>query len=147
MQIEALGTQEVAARDGATHRIIITHEDLTEAVADTDQVIQLKDALAGQVAEVVGMKLVTSFEDESDAAFNSILLSIGETGGDVDYYMTATQVNENGAEVDYKLGTGSKKVYLADDTLDLLVESMAAKSLVNIDKGEAHILVKVYDLS
>lgn len=129
---------------GATHKIVLTHADLTTAAADTDQVIPLLNVRLGTRVECIGTYVPTPFEDASDAALNTTLLSVGET--DPDEFLTAQELNENGTEVLAKAGTGDALVFLADDTVDATVESMTGKSLVNIDVGEVWIFLRVVHL-
>jgi hypothetical protein len=138
---------ETKAATGFTHKSIVTHEDLTEATADTDQTIALLSVVAGDVVEKAAYKLVTAFKDASDAAFNDTKVQVGD-GVDTDEYIAATQVNENGTEVLFAANVNTVPfAYTAADTVDLLVESMTAKSLSNIDAGEIHIYLSVTKLS
>jgi hypothetical protein len=135
------------AATGFTHQVVVTHEDLTETTADTDQTIALLSVVAGDVVEKAAFKLVTAFEDASDAAFNDTNVSVGD-GGDTDRFIASTEVNENGTEVDFAANANTTAyAYTAADTVDLLVESMTAKSLSNIDAGELHIYLAVTKLS
>jgi hypothetical protein len=138
---------ETKAATGFTHKAIVTHVDLTEATADTDQTIALLSVAAGDVVEKAAYKLVTPFKDASDAAFNDTKVQVGD-GTDTDEYVAATQVNENGTEVLFAANVNTVPfAYTAADTVDLLVESMTAKSLSNIDAGEIHIYLAVTKLS
>jgi hypothetical protein len=138
---------ETKAATGFTHKAIVTHVDLTEATADTDQTIPLLSVVAGDVVEKAAYKLVTAFKDASDAAFNDTKVQVGD-GTDTDEYIAATQVNENGTEVLFAANVNTVPfAYTAADTVDLLVESMTAKSLSNIDAGEIHIYLSVTKLS
>ena len=130
---------------GATHYIRVTHEDITEAAADTDQTLTVS-VEAGEAFRVVAFRLVETFEDQSDAALNDTKITIGD-GGDPDRFFTVTQVNENGTEVLYKSGAlADPYIYTTTDTIDILVESMVGKSLSNIDKGIALFFVQKIDL-
>jgi hypothetical protein len=135
------------AATGFTHQVVVTHTDLTESTADTDQTIALLSVVAGDVVEKAAFKLVTAFEDASDAAFNDTNVSVGD-GGDTDRFIASTEVNENGTEVDFAANANTTAyAYTEADTVDLLVESMNAKSLSNIDAGEIHIYLAVTKLS
>jgi hypothetical protein len=135
------------AATGFTHQVVVTHTDLTESTVDTDQTIALLSVVAGDVVEKAAFKLVTAFEDASDAAFNDTNVSVGD-GGDTDRFIASTEVNENGTEVDFAANANTTAyAYTAADTVDLLVESMNAKSLSNIDAGEIHIYLAVTKLS
>jgi hypothetical protein len=138
---------ETKAATGFTHKSIVTHEDLTESTADTDQTIALLSVVAGDVVEKAAYKLVTAFKDVSDAALSDTKVQVGD-GADTDEYIAATQVNENGTEVLFAANVNTVPfAYTAADTVDLLVESMTAKSLSNIDAGEIHIYLAVTKLS
>ena len=138
---------ETKAATGFTHKSVVTHTDLTESDADTDQTIALLSVVAGDVVEKAAFQLVTAFKDASDAAFNDTQVQVGD-GNDTDEYIAATQVNENGTEVLFAANVNTVPfAYTAADTVDLLVESMTAKSLSNLDAGEIHIYLAVTKLT
>ena len=138
---------ETKAATGFTHKSVVTHTDLTESTADTDQTIALLSVVAGDVVQKAAFQLVTAFSDASDAAFNDTQVQVGD-GNDTDEYIAATQVNENGTEVLFAANVNTVPfAYTAADTVDLLVESMTAKSLSNLDAGEIHIYLAVTKLS
>lgn len=143
-------TAQEAAATGFTDKFILTHADLTLTTADADQTIQLLAVKAGTVVgPEVGYKLAIPFEDQSDSAFNTTKISVGET--DIDRFLTATEMNLNGTEVIYKVTANAVDTlpyaFTADDTIDATVESMAAKSLIDIDKGEVHLYLHLFDLN
>jgi hypothetical protein len=131
MQVYEL-PNETKAATGFTHKAIVTHVDLTETTADTDQTIALLSVVAGDVVQKAAFQLVTAFKDASDAAFNDTQVQVGD-GNDTDEYIAATQVNENGTEVLFAANVNTVPfAYTAADTVDILVESMTAKSLSNL---------------
>lgn len=131
---------------GPTHKIIVTHEDLTETTANTAQVIPLLTVALGDLVEVVATYVPTAFQDASDAAFNTTAITIGD-GGSANRLLTSQELNVNGSEVLGKAGVAGGYVYLAGDTVDLTVGSMSSKSLSNIDTGELHIFVRKVSLT
>jgi hypothetical protein len=138
---------ETKAATGFTHKSVVTHTDLTESTADTDQTIALLSVVAGDVVQKAAYKLVTAFSDASDAFFNDTKVQVGD-GSDTDEYIAAKQVNENGTEVLFAANVNTVPfAYTAADTVDLLVESMTAKSLSDLDAGEIHIYLAVVKLS
>jgi hypothetical protein len=139
---------ETKAATGFTHKAIVTHEDLTESTADTDQTLSLLDLEAGDVVTTAAIKLVTPFEDASDADLDDTKVQLGDTADD-DEYIAATQVNENDTVVDFVAAAPASVplAYTAANAVELLVESMAAKSLSNIDTGELHVYLGVTKLS
>lgn len=146
MQVYELPANTKAAT-GFTHKAVVTHSDLTETTADADQTIALLSVAAGDVVEKAAYKLVTAYSDASDAAFNDTKVQVGD-GGDTDRFIAATQVNENGTEVLFAANANTTAyAYTAADTVDLLVESMTAKSLSELDAGEIHIYLAVTKLS
>lgn len=138
-------SKQLQATLGATEVWTITPADLTETTADTDQTLTVAVA-DGDLVAVVAAKLVTPFEDASDADLDDTQVTVGD-GGDADRFLTATQVNANGTEIDYKEGAVSGYAYNAADTVDILVESMSGKSLSNIDTGELKLYVKRVSLA
>ena len=135
------------AATGFTHKVVVTSSDITESTADTDQTIALLSVAAGDVVEKAAYKLVTAFSDASDAALNDTKVQVGD-GGDTDRFIAATQVNVNGTEVLFAANANTTAyAYTAADTVDLLVESMTAKSLSELDAGEIHIYLAVTKLS
>jgi hypothetical protein len=139
---------ETKAATGFTHKAIVTHEDLTETTADTDQTLSLLALEAGDVVTTAAIKLVTPFEDASDADLDDTKVQLGDSSDD-DEYVAATQVNENGTVVDFVAAAPASVplAYTAANAVELLVESMAAKSLSNIDTGELHVYLGVTKLT
>jgi hypothetical protein len=77
MQVYEL-PNETKAATGFTHKAIVTHVDLTESTADTDQTIALLSVVAGDVVQKAAFQLVTAFSDASDAAFNDTQVQVGD---------------------------------------------------------------------
>ena len=146
MKVYALNDNERAAT-GFTHRINITHEDLTETTANTAQTIAIFTVAAGDVVNDAALAVTTPFEDASDNAFNTTTVQVGD-GDDTDQYIASTEVNVNGTEVKYMAcAADAQLAYTAADTVDILVGSMTAKSLSNIDVGELDVFLSVIPLT
>ena len=146
MKVYPLNDNERAAT-GFTHRINITHEDLTETTANTAQTIAIFTVSAGDVVNDAALAVTTPFEDASDNAFNTTTVQVGD-GDDTDQYIASTEVNVNGTEVKYMAcAADAQLAYTATDTVDILVGSMAAKSLSNIDVGELDVFLSVIPLT
>lgn len=138
MKIAPLSINE-RAKHLATHCAVISAADLTEVSVNTAQDIALLTTPAsGCSVEVVKTVLVTPFKDASDAAFNTNALIIGDAG-DTDRLLASQELNENGAEVLKKRGTGTAQVYTAATVINANIASMAAKALSDVDTGEVHI--------
>ena len=144
MVIEKLSNPETA-QTGAQLRVFVSHEDLTEATANTAQTLPLFNVKKGTLVELVAMLLCEAFADQDDTAFNTAKVKIGD-GVDDDRFLASTEINSNGAKIEGSAGTQSAFVYTADDTVDLVVASMAEKSLSNIDKGKLMLLFKVVQI-
>jgi len=141
MNIMSLLNEEIALHN-ANVRVVVTHEDLTESTAATAQVIALMTKGLGKSVELVKSELITPFKDASDAAFNDIQLTVGDTG-DADRLLAAQQVNENGTEVILKKGTGTVFSPTSATAINLTVGSMTGKSLSDVDTGEAYLYFNV----
>ena len=140
MNVLPLTTEEKAATL-ATHLVTITSDDLTETTVNTAQTLTVTVA-AGDFFEVIAHKLVTPFEDASDAAFNTTAYTIGD-GGSANRFLTSTELNVNGTEIDFKAGAlGEGYFYNSADTVDFAIGSMSGKALNNIDTGELHVFIR-----
>ena len=137
---------ETKAATGYTHKVIITHDDLTTATANTAQTIELLSVAAGDVVNTAAVKVVTAFSDASDTAYNTTTLIVGDDGT-TNRYVTSQELNVNGTEVLYKAATNTAPhAYTAANTVDAVFGSMAAKSLSDIDAGEVHVFLGVNKL-
>jgi hypothetical protein len=144
MLVRPLTTNERAETPGFTHVAIILAADLTQATAAAAQTFDLCGLKAGDIIYKVAGVPVVPFQNSADAAFNTNTVSVGDTGG-VATLMVAAEANENGTEV---TGMGNTAVlYATANTLRATVNSMAAKSLVNINRGEYHIFFALCRLS
>lgn len=126
---------------GFTHLITLRPEDLTEATANTAQTFTIAIPAKSRIAGVL-LLLDTPFQDESDAAFNSMAVTVGDNAG-ATTFLSSTELNVNGTEILMKTMSGSVKVYTAADTLKVIVNAMAAKALADIDKGRVRIYVNL----
>lgn len=138
MDVKVLGNHERDQLGGATHLVIISHEDLTETTANTAQVLSPFTVADGDLVGCVGAKLIEDFQDASDAAFNTTAITSGD-GGDADRFLTSMELNVNGTEIDTKAGVAGLYAYTTADTVDVTFNSMSAKSLSNLDAGEVHL--------
>jgi len=139
--------EQTAAATGYNWSITLTHEDLTETTANTAQTFEALTVKAGSLVKDAAIYLVTPFKDASDTGFNSNTVTVGD-GSDVDRFIAATQVNENGTEVDAKGSANTTPyAYTGADTIDIVVNSMSAKSLSDIDTGELRVLLNLVELS
>jgi len=133
-------TNEIADNGGYTHEAIISADDLTEATANTAMTFQC-DIAAGDTILKVAWRVKTFLSDASDAAYNSNTMSVGDDAA-VTTHIAAVQLNSNGTEV--RQGFSNVAVeYTAADHFIVTVNSMAGKSLSNIDGGQVVIFFQL----
>lgn len=136
-------SQEEQANTGFTHRIRVTHADLTETTANTAQTIAILTVAARDYVSDAAFNLVTPFEDASDNAYNTTTIIVGDDGND-DRYIVSTELNVNGTEIlAFGAASTARYAYVAANTVDAIFGSMADKSLSNIDVGAIDIFLKV----
>lgn len=144
-KLQPLALQEISSYSGMTHFAAITADALTQTTAATAQTITLATIPAGYYVIKSEMRLVKPFKDASDNAFNTTTASLGDGTG-VATHIAAKELNENGTEITTpQLNNTAVGPYAADSTLTITFNSMAAKSLNNIDVGEVHVLVQLFN--
>lgn len=143
MKVYALNSEE-RSTTGFTHRVRITHEDLTETTANTSQTIAIFTVAARDYVQDVAFNLVTPFKDSADNALNTTTLLVGD-GGDTARYIASSELNENGSEILAGPAVNAKVhyAYTTADTIDAIFGSMAAKTLAQLDTGKLDIFLKV----
>lgn len=134
---------------GYTYHVKLTHADLTEETVNTAQVIEILTVEQGTVVQSVAYNLPVPFQDASDAAFNTTAITIGD-GNSAARFMASKELNVNGSEVLAWVTANDVNTlpyaYLAADTIDVTVGSMAAKALNDIDTGEIDILINAVNI-
>jgi hypothetical protein len=150
MIVRPLTTNERAETPGFTHVAVLVAADLTQVTAATLQTFDLFGLRAGDIVLRVAGSPVVPFQNTADAAYNDNTISVGDVGG-VATLMAATQANWNngaGSGVNAVNGLGNTPVlYATANTLRMTVNSMAAKSLSNINRGEYHVFIALCRLS
>lgn len=144
MLLRPLSTNERAESPGFTHVARITADDLTQATAAAAQTIDLATLAKNDMILRAAGYVRVPFQNTADAAFNSDTVSIGDTSG-VAALAAAGEANANGTFVN-TLGT-TAKLYTAADTLRVTINSMAGKSLNNINRGEYYVFVALCRLA
>jgi hypothetical protein len=93
---------ETKAAFGYTHKVIIDHNDLTDA--DDAQTINLIPVTAGTVVKAAATNMTSVF-DSSDADTITTTVKIGhdDTTADDDAFITSQELNPSGTEVFYKV--------------------------------------------
>jgi CTP:molybdopterin cytidylyltransferase MocA len=136
---------ETKAATGYTHKAIVDHTDLTEATANTAQSITLLALAAGDVVRSGAYKLVTPFQDTTDAAFNTTAVTTNAAGSAL---ISATETNVNGTEVFYKAHTATAPLTATSaSTVAASFAAMSAKSLSALNAGEVHFFFAVNKLA
>ena len=120
-----------------THIGIVTTEDLTQSTLAAAQTLTLAPINAGDEILRVFWRLRAPFQQTTDATFNSDTISVGD-GASITTYLTAAEANANGVYVTYRY-SGTGVLYVANDNILVTVNSMAAKALVNLNRGELHL--------
>lgn len=134
---------ETSADRGVNFEVLVTHEDLTEATANTTQKLTfpIEDKMS---VELVRAIVDEKFEDTTDAAFNTTAVICGDDGS-TNRFLASMELNKNGAAVTMKNGTGTSLVYTASDTIDFIFASMAGKNLAALNKGRVRFQFRIVD--
>jgi hypothetical protein len=143
-KVRPLSTNEQAGNGGFTHEVTFgvgRDNLLSETTADADMTFNLFKTRAGDVIVKWALKLDPAFSDASDAAFNSVAFSFGDEDSG-SRFLSAVQTNVNGTEVISTYGN-TAYVYAAVKQVNVLIESMTAKSLSDLDAGKAVLLFEL----
>lgn len=135
---------EESLRHGYTHKVILTHDDLTAAA--TSQTIAILTVPTGTVVEKVGVRLLTEFDDAAGAGNGSVTdlnLSIGDDGSTT-RWVNASEISVQGTAVAY-LTSATAYVYLADNTVDAIFAATGA-NVSTLNAGEVEISLRVVSL-
>lgn len=145
VRVAPLSSEESALQGGANLVVELTHECLTEAAANTAQTIALFDVGAKiNLVSLTRAELVVPFENTADAAFNTTPIIVGDDG-DTARFLVSMEINVNGTEVIEKGGVAVQYNYTAANTVDIVFGSMAAKSLVDINKGKLRLFFRLFN--
>lgn len=137
-----LTNEESAANNGANWRAVVTADMLTMATANTKQTLKLMDLLTGDIVAAIWWRLKTNFQNSADAAFNSDTLSVGDGSSDTQF-IAAKEVNANGTVISEGFSNTAVGPYTAAGVINAVFNSMAAKSLSSINKGEVHFFIRM----
>ena len=132
---------------GFTHRLDFSYQDIPAAIANNTSTTwstgYLPAIRAGDIIRRVQFHLTVPFQNTADAAFNSDTLSFGDVTT-ATRYINASETNLNGTEVlNVFPGAVENVIYTAAGQLILTLNSMAAKSISNLNKGQGYILVYI----
>ena len=134
---------ESQAKSGFTHKINITHADLTAAA--TTETIELLTAPAGGVVRKVAFRVNTAFDG---GVTSTMTLQVGD-GVDPNRYVTAQVVHVDGTEIlswiESNATDSAPYSYVAADTVDALFTATGANVSV-LTAGDMDIYVQIFDL-
>lgn len=128
MIIEPLGIEEAAANGGATHKVTITHTDLTDT--DTAQTLAGPAATTGMTGKVLRGSIVTPFDDAAGVLTGLTI----EAADDTNTLLASQEISADGTTVYEKYGANTT-TYSAADTIDFTVTATGA-NLNTVNKGE-----------
>jgi hypothetical protein len=132
---------------GWTHRLDFSYQDIPAGIANNTSKVWaagfLPAVAASDIIKRVEYHLTTPFQNTADAAFNSDTVSLGDATT-ATRFINASEANLNGTEVlDVFPGAVENVIYTAAGQLQLTLNSMAAKSISNLNRGQAYILFHI----
>lgn len=152
MRFSHLTENEISFSGGFTHRLDFSYRDITAGIA-TNTILTLNVAPLPKIQNTDIIKqclchLTVPFENTADSALNNTTISLGLVTGGVAALIAAFQANVNGTEViDTIPGVATPAVPIVNTTANnqvtLTFNSMAAKTVSNLNKGQAYILIEV----
>jgi len=147
MKFSPLTDNEVSQNGGFTHRLDFSYRDIPAGIANNTSTTwgagYLPAVAASDILVKTELHLTTPFADASDSAFNSDTLSLGDATT-ATRFINASEANVNGTEViDVIPGANQNVIYTAAGQLVLTLNSMAAKSLSDLDTGKGYILLSI----
>lgn len=115
MKVLSLGVEEMA-RYGATHKFVVTWEDLV-ATAGTALTVTLRASFAARSrAQYVGHRIVTNFDGGATSELTVALgYDLASGTDDADAFLAATSIHEDGTEI---LSSPVAITDVATDTVD-----------------------------
>jgi len=152
MRFTSLTNEEKASTGGFTHRLDFTTADIPAGIAvntaNTFSAAPLPKLNVNDIIKECLVHLTTPFENTADAAFNSDTFSVGLVTGGVAALVAATEINNNGAFVtDTIPGVATPVVPVknltANNQVTITLNSMAAKSISNLNNGRLYILFSI----
>src|SRR5262245_35389581 len=148
MLLRPLSTNERAETPGFTHVARITADDLTQATLAAAQSIDLATSAKNDIIVRAAGYIRVPFENTLDAAFNTTTVSVGTATDGVASLVAAGEANKNAATPVNTLSTAAAgKIYTAQDTLRVTVNSQTGKALSNLNRGEYYVFIALARLA
>jgi hypothetical protein len=131
------------AQQTYTHEFDFSYLDIPAGIAvNTSQVFLLPKVIAGDEVIELGIRLLSTFQNTADAAFNSVTIDIGD---DVSPTTYATALNIGlTTPIVFNHIPDKNNVYSAAHQLQIRLNSMAAKSLSNLNAGQLWIRWNIF---
>lgn len=148
MKFSALTIEEVASSGGFTHRLDFSYRDIPAGVANNTATTwaagYLPALAASDFVAKTELHLTQAFADASDTDFNSDTISFGDATT-ATRFVNASEANVNGTEVlNVVPGAVTNAIYTAAAQLKLTLNSMANKTVSDLDIGKGYILVEIH---
>lgn len=138
---------ETKAATGYTHKVVLTHNALTQSADNTAQTLTLLTLPADSIVKDVATHLVTPFQLTGTTAYNSNTIVVG-VAGTTDAFIASQQINANGTPVNVRrFNSNTPLAYTASTPIIATVASMASYDLLELNAGEIHIFLSVVDLN
>ncbi len=138
---------ETQAATGFTHKVVISHNALTEAADNTAQTLTLLTAPANSIIKDAALFLSTPFQRTGTSAYNSNTIVVG-IAGTTNQLLASTQINANGTPVTAaRFNSNTPVVYTAATPIIATVASMASYDLAELDAGEVEIFLSLVPLA
>lgn len=127
-----------AARWGATHQIVISETDLTDTNTATFSQVLTNGVIAANTAIVpVALVLEQPFNinDATTNAYNTTVVTVGDTASSNTSFISSTELNQNGTEVYVKLPTVAGKLFTSAAKVTFAFTGMTNNTLSSFTKG------------
>ena len=130
-----------------THRLDFDVSDIPTGIATntayTFNTAPLPLLRAGMVVKRIHFYLSIPLKDSADSANNSTTINLGD-GGSATRWMSGVQLNENGTEVITTFpGAAENTIYTGNSQIAFTLNSMALKSLSNLNVGKFYCLFNI----
>ena len=143
---------ETKAAFGYTHKVILDHNDLTDA--DDAQTINLIPVVAGTAVKSAATRLVSVF-DSSDAATITTTVEIGhdDTTPDPNAFIASQELNPSGTEVFYKVNPSATPFVFVAGTaaspkyIQAAFACTSGDSLADHNTGELEVFLEIVDVN
>lgn len=143
--VRPLDTAE-SARRGASHVVTILESDLTDTNTATFSQVLTNGTIAANTAIVpVALVLATPFNinDATTNAYNTTVVTIGDTASSNTSLVSSTELNQNGTEVYVKIPAVASKLYTSASALTFAFTGMTNQALSAFSKGRLDFYFRV----